>query len=136
MRALGKLAKLVYLLRGHRAEYVLLLSLSALISAMEAFLHPYLIKKIFDEAVSVRGIGYLLQLAGFYLGLGVTLNVLGYGISLWERSLQNKVVKSLTTKLLLMYYQKDYRIVLANGEGYFVGRIYRDAFEGWLLLCR
>jgi hypothetical protein len=25
---------------------------------MEAFLHPYLIKKIFDEAVSVRGIGY------------------------------------------------------------------------------
>jgi ABC-type multidrug transport system fused ATPase/permease subunit len=127
---LGKLAKLVYLLRGHRAEYVLLLSLSALISAMEAFLHPYLIKKIFDEAVSVRGIGYLLQLAGFYLGLGVTLNVLGYGISLWERSFQNKVVKSLTTKLLLMYYQKDYRIVLANGEGYFVGRIYRDAFEG------
>jgi len=130
---LRKVAKLAQLLRAHKAEGLLLLAASALISGAEAFLHPYLIKLIFDEAVGGVGGGdirRLLLLAGLYLGMGVAVNVLGYGADLWERSLQNRVVKTVTTDLLAAYYRKDYKIVLASGEGYFVGRVYRDAFEG------
>jgi len=116
--------------KRHRLEFGLLLSVSALISAAEAFLQPYLIKLIFDEAVGARDIGYLLQLAGYYLAGGVGVILLGYGADLWERSLQNRVVRTVTTDLLATYYRQDYRTVLREGEGYFVSRIYRDAFEG------
>jgi len=71
-----------------------------------------------------------LQLAGCYLAGGVGVIVLGYGADLWERSLQTRVVRTVTTDLLTTYYRQDYRTVLREGEGYFVGRIYRDAFEG------
>lgn len=126
-----KLARFThFLLKRHRAEWSLLLSVSALISAAEAFLQPYLIKLIFDEAVGIGNMGYLLQLAGYYLAGGGGVIIFGYGADLWERSLQNRVVKSVTTDLLAAYYRKDYKTVLAGGEGYFVGRVYRDAFEG------
>lgn len=125
-----KAAKLAHLLREHRAEGLLLLTTSALIYGAEAFLHPYLIKLIFDEAVGGGDVGYLFLLAGLYLGMGVTINVLSYGADLWERSLQNRVVKAVSSDLLSAYYRQDYKTVLAGGEGYFIGRVYRDAFEG------
>jgi len=127
---LRKVAKLAQLLRAHKAEGLLLLAASALICGAEAFLHPLLIKLIFDEAVGGGDIRYLLLLAGLYLGMGVTVNILGYGVDLWERSLQNLVVKTTTTDLLAAYYRKDYKIALASGEGYFISRTYRDVFEG------
>jgi len=57
---LGKLAKIVYLLREHKAEGLLLLGAASLIAATEAFLHPWLVKMVFDEAVSARDMGRLL----------------------------------------------------------------------------
>lgn len=82
-----------FLLKRHRADWSLLLSVSALISAAEAFLHPYLIKLIFDEAVGIGNMGYLLQLAGYYLAAGVGVNIFGYSAVLWEHSLQTAVVQ-------------------------------------------
>ncbi len=125
-----KLARTLQLFGRHRPEFGLLLGFSALISAAEAFLQPYLIKLIFDEAVGARDIWYLLKLAGYYLAGGVGVILLGYGADLWERSLQNRVVRTMTVDLLTAYYHQDYRAILREGEGYFVGRIYRDAFEG------
>ena len=125
-----KVAKFARLLRSHKAEILLLLAASALIYGGEAFLHPYLIKLIFDQAVGRGEIWQLLLLASLYLGMGIAVNVLSCGVDLWERSLQNRVIKTVTTDLLAAYYRKDYKTVLANGEGYFIGRIYRDAFEG------
>ena len=125
-----KVAKFARLLRSHKAEILLLLAASALIYGGEAFLHPYLIKLIFDQAVGRGEIWQLLLLASLYLGMGIAVNVLSCGVDLWERSLQNRVIKTVTTDLLAAYYRKDYKTVLANGEGYFIGRVYRDAFEG------
>ncbi|MBS4053791.1 MAG: ABC transporter ATP-binding protein [Thermaerobacter sp.] len=75
--------------------------------------------------------GRLFQLTAYYLALGVVLNVLFYVVGLWERSLQNRILNTLTTDLLAAYYRTDYRTVLAKGEGYFVARVYRDTFE-WI----
>lgn len=128
---MGKLAKIVYLFREHKAEGVMLLGASALIAATEAFLHPWLIKMVFDEAVSAGDMGRLFQLVAYYLALGIVLNILVYLIGLWERSLQNRILSTLTTDLLAAYYRTDYRTVHAKGEGYFVARVYRDTFE-WI----
>ncbi len=125
-----KVAKLAQLLRAHKTEGLLLLAASALTGGAEAFLHPYLIMLIFDEAVGGGDIRRLFLLATFYLGMGVALNVLTYATGLWERSLQNRVVKTVTTDLLAAYYRQDYKSVLANGEGYYVGPVYRDTSEG------
>jgi len=109
---------------------VLFLLTSTLVSAIEAFLHPYLIKLIFDTAVSGGSLPYLFFLAACYLSAGIAINAMNYGIDLWERYLQNRLIKALTTDLLNAYYRKDYKKILANGEGYFVSRVYRDPFEG------
>jgi ATP-binding cassette subfamily B protein len=122
---------MVNLFRERKAEGALLLFASSLVVATEAFLHPWLIKMIFDEAVSARDMGRLFQLAAYYLALGLALNPLSYAVALWERSLQNRILHTLTSDLLSAYYRTDYRTILAKGEGYFVARVYRDASE-WI----
>lgn len=127
---MGKVLRILQLFGKHKPELGLFFGIYALISAAEAFLQPYLLKRIFDEAVGAKDLRLLLLLASVYLAGGVGLNLLTYSTDLWERSLQNRIVKAVTVELLAAYYRQDYKSVLKQGEGYFVGRVYRDVLEG------
>ena len=122
------------LLGRFRPEYACLLFVSSLLSATEGILHPLLIKSIFEEVVVHRSFNRFLFLVFSYLALGLVLNFGATAAALWTKSLENRLVKTISRQLLESYYQKEYASVLQNGYGYFVNRIYGDLREGFVPL--
>ena len=126
-----KSSKLFFGLLGQfRVEYALLVLVSSLFAAVEGIVHPLLIKSIFDEIVARRGFNRFLILVLSYLALGLFTNFGNTIASLWGKSLENKVVKTISRRLLESYYRKEFASVLQNGYGYFINRIYGDLREG------
>lgn len=118
------------LLGEHRMKYVVVTLCTAVIRGVGALLHPLLIKAIFD-AVSLReDLESLVYLVFFYLALGISVNVLSYILSLWQKNLDNKIVENVSGDLLHTYFFKDYRDVLRQGSGYYVARIRSDVKDG------
>jgi ATP-binding cassette subfamily B protein len=122
------------LLGSYRLEYVCLLLVSSLLSAVEGILHPLLIKSIFDEVATNRDFNRFVALIIGYLALGLFGNLGGTAAALWGKSLENRLVKTMNRRLLESYYEKEYASVLRNGYGYFVNRIYGDLREGFVPL--
>jgi ATP-binding cassette subfamily B protein len=122
--------KLMHLLGEHRREIVLLTLASSSMLALEALFHPILIMLIFDEGVIQGNFQRFLLLVTTYLLLGLILNVGHLRLSLWGKSLDNRLVEYTSRRMLEVYYQKDYTSILAKGEGYFLSRIYNDVVEG------
>lgn len=123
--------KLFFELLGRfRFEYACLVLVSSVLAAIEGILHPLLIKSIFDEIVAKRGFNRFVVLVLSYLALGLFINFGSTVASLWSKSLENRLVKTMSRRLLESYYEKEYASVLQNGYGYYINRIYGDLREG------
>lgn len=118
------------LLGGFRFEYLSLIAVTSVLSASEGILQPLLIKSIFDEGV-IRGNfhGFLL-FAISYATLGLLINLANAGTALWGKSLENRIVRTMSRRMLESYYRKEYESVLRDGQGYFINRTYGDLREG------
>lgn len=118
------------LMVGFRLEYSGLLLAGSIMSAVEGIVHPLLVKTIFDEAVLKGSFNRFIFLVLCYLAFGLVHNVILTGTSLWSKSLENRVVRTMNRRMLESYYEKEYASVLRNGHGYFINRIYGDLREG------
>jgi ABC-type bacteriocin/lantibiotic exporter with double-glycine peptidase domain len=118
------------LLGRFRGEYAGLILVSSLLSATEGILHPLLVKAIFDEGVLKGSFHRFVILVVGYLALGLFINLFNTGTSLWSKSLENRLVNSMSRRMLESYYRKEYASVLQNGHGYFINRVYGDLREG------
>ena len=117
---------------GFSLEYIGLVLASSGLSATEGILHPLLIKFIFDEVALRHGVKRFMFLVLGYLALGLFLNFVSIFTALWSKSLDNRIVKAISGRMLASYYDKEYSSVLRNGHGYFITRIYGDLREGLL----
>lgn len=118
------------LLGGFRFEYSSLVLVSSLLSGAEGILQPLLIKSIFDEGVIKGDFSRFVILTISYVTLGLFLNLASAGTGLWNKSLENRIVKTTSRRMLESYYEKEYASVLRNGHGYFINRVYGDLREG------
>ena len=126
----GTLRVLFRLLGEFRFAYLGVVIVSSVLSGIEGILQPLLVKFIFDEAVIKGDFRQFVMLTGAYVGLGLFINLSRTGTSLWSKSLENRIVKSMSGRILQSYYRKEYATVLQNGHGYFINRIYGDLREG------
>jgi ABC-type bacteriocin/lantibiotic exporter with double-glycine peptidase domain len=120
------------LMLGFRREYGSLVLVSSVLSAIEGILHPLLIKVIFDEVALKHESKRFMVLVLGYLALGLFLNLASIFTALWSKSLENRIVKAISGRMLMSYYDKEYSSVLRQGHGYFITRIYGDLREGLL----
>lgn len=118
------------LLGGFKFEYAGLVLLSSAISGTEGIVHPLLVKVIFDEGVIKGNFHKFVTLVIGYLALGLFVNLFSTGTALWGKSLENRLTKAISRRMLESYYQKEYASVLKNGHGYFINRVYGDLREG------
>jgi ABC-type bacteriocin/lantibiotic exporter with double-glycine peptidase domain len=118
------------LLGGFRFEYCILVVASSLMSGVEGIVHPLLVKSIFDEGVIKGGFHKFLTFVIAYLIFGLVVNVVNTGTALWSKSLENRLVTTISRRMLDSYYNKEYSSVLQNGHGYFINRVYGDLREG------
>lgn len=121
---------IMQLLGRLRSRYCVLFLVAASLSAAEGILHPLLIKSIFDQAVIQHDFSRFAMLTVTYLCLGLFINVIGSVITLWNKSLDNRVLATLSRRLLAAYYEREYGVVLRQGQGYFINRVYGDLREG------
>lgn len=118
------------LLGKNRGEYVGVTAVAALLGGVEGFVHPLLIKAIFDEAALHGEFNRFIYLVLSYLALGLTLNVGAYVTSLWQKRMDNKIVQRVSSDLLKSFYSEEYGRFLRNGSGYYVSRIRADVKDG------
>lgn len=120
----------VGLIGDQRGAYLLVMLCAALVTGSEAVLHPLLMKAIFD-AVSVReSFAHFVWLGLGYLALGVGINILNYGVSLWKLRVDNRIVARVSDRLLSAYFSRDYGTLMREGSGYYVARIRSDVRDG------
>ncbi len=130
----GTLRVLFGLLRQFRVEYFGLVLVTSFLSGVEGILQPLLVKFIFDEGVIKGDFSRFMILATSYVTLGLLINLARTGTSLWNKSLENRVVQGMSREMLESYYEKEYTSILQNGHGYFINRIYGDLREGLIPL--
>jgi len=123
--------RVVFKLLGRfKYEYAGLVSLSSFLAGTEGILHPLLVKSIFDEIAGSREFNRFVVLVVAYLAQGLLLNFFSTVAGLWNKSLENRILKAMARRMLESYYEKEYASVLQNGQGYFITRIYGDLREG------
>ena len=119
-------------LQGHRARFVLIAAVEALTGGVEALLHPLLLKSLFDQAVVNGDFHRFLWFAGFYLMLGMVLNLGGYWLAKWRRQCENALVLAMEMDLLDQAIGQDGRRMAAEGNASYVSRVHNDVHEGVL----
>ncbi|MEU9236315.1 ABC transporter ATP-binding protein [Streptomyces subrutilus] len=119
-------------LSGHRTRFVVITAAEAATGGLEALLHPLLLKALFDQAILAADFRRFLVLGAGYLVLGLTLNLAGYGISVWRKRCENAFTLVLETELLGRTIALDGRKVSAAGNASYVSRIHNDVAEGVL----
>ncbi|MFF9194086.1 ATP-binding cassette domain-containing protein [Streptomyces sp. NPDC014779] len=124
--------QLWHTLRGHRGPFTALLAAEALTGGTEALVHPLLLKALFDQAILTADFRRFLLLGGCYLGLGLGLNLAGYGATLWRKRFENGFVLALETELLARTLESDGRRIAGPGSASYVSRIHNDVREGVL----
>jgi ATP-binding cassette, subfamily B, bacterial len=122
------------LLGPFRFEYAGLVLTSCVLSGTEGVFHPLLVKAIFDEGVLKGSFRRFVILVIFYLALGVFLNIFNTCAAFWGKSLENRLLNTMSRRMLDAYYRKEYSSVLKNGHGYFINRVYGDLREGLMPL--
>jgi subfamily B ATP-binding cassette protein MsbA len=128
------LSFLLDLLGPFRFEFGTLVLASSLLSGVEGVLHPLLVKSIFDAAVSKDHFRRFMIFVFSYLALGIFINLASAATALWGKSLENRLLTTISRRMLESYYQKEYASVLRNGHGYFINRVYGDLREGLIPL--
>lgn len=113
-----------------KLAYSMVTICAALIAGIEAFVHPILLKMIFDGLSSKDNFNNFLYFGSAYLALGIVVNLASYFVSLWEKRVDNAVVADASTQLLESYYLKIYDEIVLNGDGYYVARIRSDVKDG------
>lgn len=124
--------KIFYLLRGFSLEYLIILFINSLLFGLEAFLHPILLKLLFDEGIIKKNFKLFFLIVISYLFLGLFLNFTILGINLWKKSLYNRILKKNVSRMLLSYYNKNY--INKKDGSYFIQVIYKDVSEGLIPL--
>lgn len=126
--------KFIFLLKEQKLEYIFSIIVCSILYGIEGLIHPILLKLIFDEGVIKGDFHKFVILAAIYLLVGVVLNISVLFNSLWSKSLENRIIQSVSLRMLKAFYFKDFSSILKNGEGYFMSRIYNDIKEGLLPL--
>ncbi|MEO0159299.1 MAG: ABC transporter ATP-binding protein [candidate division WOR-3 bacterium] len=124
--------KALYFLGDEWKEFLLFLLALCLLFAVEAIAHPLMVKFIFDEATINKNFKVFLILVIVFLLIGIIINFTGWLLELWGKRFENKVISKVVEKMLKSYYNKDYNSILQKGEGYFVGRVYKDVTEAFI----
>ena len=119
-----------FLLGRQRPYYILVTICSALVGGLEAFIHPLLLKAIFDALALKEDFSQFVLIGIAYLTLGVFVNAAFYFLNLWKMRVDNRIVASVSGTLLESYYSKDYGKVINEGDGYYVARIRSDVKDG------
>lgn len=117
---------------GHRARFATILGLEALVSGVEALVHPLLLKALFDQAILAGHFAKFITLGLFYLLLGLTLNIGGYWISRWRKRCENTFVLQLEMELLDRTLDQDGRRLSEAGNASYVSRVHSDVKDGVL----
>lgn len=120
--------KILYIIEDFKLPFLFILIFSLVLNGFISLANPLALKYIFDEGIIKHNFKLFLLLS---LGFMLIFTFWRLGNQLYSLSLQklkNKVIESLVIKMLKSYYHKPYEEILNKESGYFVARIYDEAY--------
>lgn len=123
--------KIFYFLKPYTREFFIFLFVICILYGLEAVFHPIFLKLIFDEATITKRTKIFFILIFVYLIFGLFINLTSYLTELWGKALNNRILSKIIEKMMISYYKKDYGLILQKGDGYFIGRVYKDIVEAF-----
>jgi len=118
------------LIEDHKRQYIMSIMLSVLISGIDAALHPLLMKSIFDSVTNRSGGYSYFVVATEYLFFGIAMNLINYKLFAFCKSIDSRIVLSVSKRMLTSYYNEPYYNVLKNGAGYYISKVRSDVKDG------
>lgn len=122
----GWLNKISYVIAGHKRYFYLALLLGLLSNAFISLANPLALKYLFDEGVIRKNFGFFAVLSLVFVAI-FTLWRLGIlSFRLFVQRLKNKILISLSLRMLRRYYNISYREIIKKDNGYFLSRVYDE----------
>lgn len=121
---------ILIILGNHRLGYLATTGFAVVLACAEAFVHPLLIKRIFDVATARSSLSDVLYLGFGYLAFGLIVTQLSLAGTLWNARVDNRIVGDVSTKLMSAFYERSYSRIIADGDGYYIARIRSDVKDG------
>lgn len=116
----------VYILRGRLPGLLGLLGLGATSAFLLAFVDPIAMKLLIDEGLGRKNLKLFIVVCVVVVSVAALLSVLKFCEALWAQRLKNDLAGKLCERMLAVFYRLPYRQVSAEGEGYFISRVYEE----------
>lgn len=120
------ISKLSYVMRGHGGSLLALLALSAVISFLITFVDPIAMKLLIDRGLGDRDLTLFCIVIGTVVLLALIASGLKLTEALWTQRLKNRVSRDLNQRMLDAFYTMPYAQVAAEGDGYFISRVFDE----------
>lgn len=120
------ISKFSYVIKGHGGGLLALLVLSAGISFTITFVDPIAMKLLIDRGLGERDLTLFCVVIGVVVLLTVAAASLKLVEALWTQRLKNRISAEINERMFESFHGLPYQNVLAEGDGYFVSRIYDE----------
>jgi ABC-type multidrug transport system fused ATPase/permease subunit len=122
----GSWGRILYVIEDHKSAFFLALLFGLLSNAFISLANPLALKYLFDEGIIRKNFTLFASLGLAFVAI-FTLWRLGV---LWSRlfvqRLKNKILVSLSLRMLGRYYNIPYREIITRDNGYFLSRVYDE----------
>ncbi len=122
----GWLNKISYVIADHKRTFYLALLFGLLSNAFISLANPLALKYLFDEGVIRKNFGLFGILSLVFVAIFTLWRLGVLSFRLFVQRLKNKILISLSLRMLRRYYNISYREIIKKDNGYFLSRVYDE----------
>src|SRR5439155_21248109 len=115
-----------YILKCRVPRLLGLLVLGSSAAFLLAFVDPIALKLLIDEGLGQKKIGLFVIIIVAVVSLAGLIALFRFLEGVWTQRLKNDLTSDLCRRMLAAYYRLPYRQIIAEGEGYFISRVYDE----------
>ena len=120
------LKKISFVTADHKRSFYLALLLGLLSNAFISLANPLALKYLFDEGVIRKNFGLFAVLSLVFVAIFTLWRLGVLSFRLFVQRLKNKILISLSLRMLKRYYNISYREIIRKDNGYFLSRVYDE----------
>jgi ABC-type bacteriocin/lantibiotic exporter with double-glycine peptidase domain len=120
------LKRLTYALSGNWHRMIVVLLFGVILNIVLAAVDPIIIKILVDEGLAKQNFRLFTYLALAVLLFAIFVRVGVWAFDLTTQRLKNRVIETLSLKMLRSYYKIAYSKIVESDSGYYMSRIYDE----------
>ena len=120
------ISDLAYILKSRLPRWLGLLVLGSSAAFLLAFVDPIALKLLIDQGLGQKQLRLFIIVSVAFVSLAGLIALFRFLTGVWLQRLKNDLASDLYRRMLAAYYRLPYRQISAEGEGYFISRVYDE----------